>query len=183
MKLWSGCWGVSHSPCATHNLSGFASKLLRIIYNNLALCTYSKTKLNPAWTIKVASAPFFLTTQQICSSPSSVHKSDPDLEKSLYFFHLSPFYLHCLLRIANVSLYRCSNNIWTFLKGISYIESAQEEHPICHISPPVHYKVHVRALHSRPPTMLGSLEELIIHRGIPTTPTEPENKQEEMEQQ
>lgn len=60
-----------------------------------------------------------------------------------------------------------------FKRNPLYIESAQEEHPICHISPPVHHKVHVRALHSGPPTMLGSLEELIIHRGIPPTPAEP----------
>lgn len=50
------------------------------------------------------------------------------------------------------------------------IESAREEHPICHISPPVHHKVHVRAPHGRPPTMLGSLEVLIIDIGRPQTP-------------
>lgn len=55
---------------------------------------------------------------------------------------------------------------WTEL----YIESAREEHPICHISPPVHHKVHVGAPHGGPPTMLGSLEELIIHIERPQTP-------------
>lgn len=57
-----------------------------------------------------------------------------------------------------------------------YIESAVEEHPICHISPPVHHKVHVRAPHGRPPTMLGSLEVLIIHRRRPRPPQKPPNK-------
>lgn len=55
---------------------------------------------------------------------------------------------------------------WTEL----YIASAREEHPICCISPPVHHKVHVRAPHGRPPTMLGSFEVLIIHIGRPRTP-------------